>query len=159
MKRQFTNDDIIRFLYNEMDSEEAEVFLDAVCVDEKLWERYEYFQNIVDMVPNKLVSPSQDTLSAVMDYAASKPSVNNKAILNIPFSWLNTQTSLNTFLLFLICVVGSTIIGFSIYYNISNHADGSEIVSQQTLSNQHLSMDSALQIIQIDNETGTHVNP
>ena len=68
MKRRFTDDDIIRFLYDEMSLTESEMFLTTLCSDESLWERYEYFQKVVEQIGQLKYSPSDYSVNKVMNY-------------------------------------------------------------------------------------------
>lgn len=68
MKRQFKDEDIIRFLFDEMSRTEGEAFLTAICADEALWDRYEYFQDIVEQLPSVSYEPSEFSCQKVLDY-------------------------------------------------------------------------------------------
>ncbi len=144
MKRSFTNEDIIRFLYNEMPDEEAEQFLDAVCVDEKLWERYEYYQNIVDIIPKEVLTPSSESVDSVMTYVASTNSVKQtfRTRRGISILWFNKIVSLNAFLLLMVSAVVTSIIGFSIYKNIQSPTIDSAITHQHQLAEEEKLSDS-----------------
>ena len=65
MKKQFTDDDIIRFLYNEMKGAENDAFLEALCTDESLWERYELLQESVEMLSGVQYEPSEASLQQI----------------------------------------------------------------------------------------------
>lgn len=67
MKRDFTDEDIIRFLYDEMNQSDSEAFLDTLCTDEQLWERYEYFQEVVEKVSELRFEPSEFTCNKILD--------------------------------------------------------------------------------------------
>ncbi|MEM6801756.1 MAG: hypothetical protein AAF696_10170 [Bacteroidota bacterium] len=68
MKRNFTDEDIICFLYDEMDAEGSHAFLDVLCVDEDLWKRYEHFQEIVEGLSDLKYEPSQLSVEKVRAY-------------------------------------------------------------------------------------------
>lgn len=67
MKIKFSDNDILRFLYEEMSEDESKLFLDALTQDENLWERYEHFQQTTDQVSFLSFEPSEASLSAIMD--------------------------------------------------------------------------------------------
>ena len=70
MQRRFTDDDIIRFLYEELNPSEHEAFLKALCLDEALWERYEHFQSIVQELDGTApLEPSSQSVEQVMEFA------------------------------------------------------------------------------------------
>ena len=82
MKRNFTDDDIIRFLYDEMSQTDNEAFLDALCTDEQLWERYEYFQEVVEKVSEVRFEPSELSCKKILAFAHShhpEPVTSNEA--------------------------------------------------------------------------------
>ncbi|MEM7367567.1 MAG: hypothetical protein AAF587_03130 [Bacteroidota bacterium] len=68
MKRQFKDEDIIRFLFDEMSQAEGEQFLSAICADETLWDRYEYFQDMVEQIPSMSYEPSALSCQKVLEY-------------------------------------------------------------------------------------------
>lgn len=78
MKQMFTDEDIIRFLYNEMGYRETEVFLDALYKDDSLWERYEAFQHIVDKLDDVQMEPSKEACDNIMRYVEETAPVAEK---------------------------------------------------------------------------------
>ena len=46
MKQIYTEDDVIRFTYGEMDEEEYEQFFNVLCKDEELWVSYEQMKEV-----------------------------------------------------------------------------------------------------------------
>ncbi|MEM8890199.1 MAG: hypothetical protein AAGD28_19650 [Bacteroidota bacterium] len=68
MKRNFTDDEIILFLYDEMDAEDSKAFLDALCTDEELWQRYEHFQEVVEELSDLKYEPSKLSVEKVRSF-------------------------------------------------------------------------------------------
>jgi len=68
MKKSFTEEDILRFLYNEMSIRESEAFLDVLYSDEALWEKFESYQEAVDTLVPLELEPGEDSLQNVLDY-------------------------------------------------------------------------------------------
>ena len=68
MKKSFTEEDILRFLYNELSIRESEAFLDALYSDEALWEKFESYQQAVDTLVPLDMEPSEESLQNVLDY-------------------------------------------------------------------------------------------
>ncbi|GAB4421477.1 MAG: hypothetical protein OHK0039_36310 [Bacteroidia bacterium] len=68
MKNYFTDEDIIRFLYDEMSVEESEHFIEALCSDQELWDRYEHFQEDVEEIPPLRMEPSEEICQRILDY-------------------------------------------------------------------------------------------
>lgn len=75
MKRRFSDDDLLRFLYNEMTTADSERLMEALVRDESLWERYESFQQIAESLSDVRFEPSQKSVDAVLTYVAETPSV------------------------------------------------------------------------------------
>jgi hypothetical protein len=74
MKKRFTDEDIIRFLYDEMNQEESETFLTALVSDEELWHRYEILEGTIDRLSEVSFEPSDDSVAAVQAFVrASNP--------------------------------------------------------------------------------------
>lgn len=65
MKKRFTDDDIIRFLYDEMNPAECEAFLASLYTDESLWERYEALQETVGSLTGLQYEPSEQSLDKI----------------------------------------------------------------------------------------------
>jgi len=75
MKRRFSDDDLLRFLYNEMPPADSERLMDALVRDESLWQRYESFQQTAESLSEVKFEPSQRAVDAVMSYVNETPSV------------------------------------------------------------------------------------
>jgi hypothetical protein len=79
MYKTFTQNDLIRFLYNEMDSEESLLIKAALLNDSELYASYKHLKssmNVLDADRFKL-SPSDFSLALIKSYArgfSSKPS-------------------------------------------------------------------------------------
>lgn len=78
MKIKFSDNDILRFLYEEMSEDESKLFLDALTEDENLWERYEHFQQTTDQVNSLSFEPSEASLSTIMDVVVSEGTSSGK---------------------------------------------------------------------------------
>ncbi len=71
MKRRFSDDDLLRFLYNELPPAESDRMMDALVKDEELWQRYESFQQVAEQMPEVALQPSEASLEAVMAHVRS----------------------------------------------------------------------------------------
>jgi len=67
MKTAFSDDDILKFLYDEMSREESEVFLDALARDEALWQRFETFQSVNDQLQTLRLEPAAAQIGRIME--------------------------------------------------------------------------------------------
>lgn len=69
MKKRFTENDILRFLYGEMAPAEHDAFLDAMYEDEALFEAFEEMKHAHATLQPVALSPSEKSLDRVMGYA------------------------------------------------------------------------------------------
>ena len=65
----FTTEDMIRFLYNEMNEEESRQFTEAMEADWTLKEAFELLKQSKDSLDRQLQSPRASTINAIMQYA------------------------------------------------------------------------------------------
>jgi hypothetical protein len=66
MKQIYTEDDVIRYFYGEMDEEEYPVFFQTLCKDQDLWETYENFQSIQKELGEFKFEPSSGTCDRIL---------------------------------------------------------------------------------------------
>ncbi|MFK7923196.1 MAG: hypothetical protein AB8H47_14630 [Bacteroidia bacterium] len=64
-KPQFSDDDIIRFLYDELSTEKSEAFLAELYTDETLWKRYEALQETAESVSGLQYEPSEQSINNI----------------------------------------------------------------------------------------------
>lgn len=64
MKQLYTENDIIRFIYDEMDEEEFASFFEILCKDPELWESYEQLKSAQEAlsIPEYAPSPQSENL-------------------------------------------------------------------------------------------------
>ena len=67
--KQFTTEDMIRFLYNEMTTEETQQFLQAIQQDWTLREAFEQLKQSKDCLDSSVTSPRKSTVNAILQYA------------------------------------------------------------------------------------------
>jgi hypothetical protein len=67
--KQFTTDDMIRFLYNEMTTEETQQFLQSIQQDWTLREAFEQLKQTKDCLDSSVASPRKSTVNAILQYA------------------------------------------------------------------------------------------
>ncbi len=73
--KQFTTEDMIRFLYNEMTTEETQIFLQAMQQDWTLKEAFENLKQSKDCLDTSLSSPRKSTVNAILQYAEQQEGV------------------------------------------------------------------------------------
>lgn len=69
MKKKFTENDVLRFLYGEMSPSEHDAFLDAMYEDEELFEKFEELKAAQAGLQPVELAPSEKSVSRVMSYA------------------------------------------------------------------------------------------
>ncbi len=79
---RYNDEDILRFLYDEMPSEESEAFLTALCSEEGLWERYEMFQEVVEQASGLRFEPSEESMQRIQDVVKATPALPAHALAN-----------------------------------------------------------------------------
>jgi phosphopantetheinyl transferase len=67
--KQFTEEDMIRFLYNEMNAEETQQFLQAMQQNWTMKEAFENLKQSKDCLNAPLASPRKSTVNAILQYA------------------------------------------------------------------------------------------
>ncbi len=126
MKRNFTDDDVIRFLYDDMAPSESEAFLDVLCEDETLWERYEYFQEVVQKTAGLNYLPSEHSCQQILAYVketsmevefagAGSVSDSGKSFKTYLMGAIPFTLSLNAFLILVVVMFASITITGSVY--------------------------------------------
>ncbi len=127
MKQNFTDDDIIRFLYDEMGPSESEAFLDMICDDEALWERYEYFQEVVEKTSRLQYQPAEYSCDQIMAFVKetrpegavantlTTPDKRKKALVTYLMGAIPVTLSLNAFLILVVVLFASVTITGSVY--------------------------------------------
>lgn len=71
MKRKYNNNDILRYLYGEMEPREQDDFLDALCTDDALFKQFEMAQEVQKPLDTVELSPSKSSVDRVMHYAGT----------------------------------------------------------------------------------------
>lgn len=69
MRRRYSKNDILKFIYGEMNPREHDEFLDALCTDEELFETFEAMQQAQGQLSPVELSPSDQSVSKVMHFA------------------------------------------------------------------------------------------
>ena len=88
MEKRFTKNDVLRYLYGEMQPVEEKDFLDVLLEDEELWTEFETLKSTQEGLDQALVEPSEKSLqkiTAAAHKAVSRPSVIRKKSLGQRF--------------------------------------------------------------------------
>lgn len=68
MKKRFTDEDIIRFLCDEMPQAESDALLTALVSDEDLWQRFEALQQTMESFSALSYEPAESSIQAIQSY-------------------------------------------------------------------------------------------
>lgn len=79
MNKPYRDEDLIRFIFDEMNSEESEALLNALVKDEALWNRYEKLQSGVEMTQGLKYEPSEESVEAICAYVRATQSAPEQA--------------------------------------------------------------------------------
>ena len=71
MKRKYNSNDILRYIYGEMEPQEHDEFLDALCTDDKLFKQFEQLQEAQKPLATVELSPSKASVDKVMHFAGT----------------------------------------------------------------------------------------
>ena len=126
MEKKFTKNDVLRYLYNEMEVAEEQLFMEALLRDEDLWQEFELLKESQESLGETMTEPSPETMAKVR-LAVRKAARKNKSartvtarLFSIPFVLATTTV--------LFCA-GITLFGLYNYQKIS----GEQVVnSNQT---------------------------
>jgi hypothetical protein len=69
MTKTLTSNDLLRFIYNETDSTETQLFVDTLSNDDALFAEYEALETSAQALPKVSFSPSLSTLQNIMNYS------------------------------------------------------------------------------------------
>lgn len=69
MTKTFTEDDLVRFLYNELNTAEADELREMLVTDEELRERLNELQSTVVELDKLSFQPSQRTIDRILQFS------------------------------------------------------------------------------------------
>ena len=117
MKQSFTEEDILRFLYNEMSIRESESFLDALYSDENLWQKFEGYQHVVDKLVPLDLEPSENTLNSILSFVEeTQPSFDGKEAASAFPTLTNPRRPHQLVLMAVVICITSLVISGSLYF-------------------------------------------
>ena len=71
MTKTFTQDDVIRYLYNEIPGKEKSEFESALIFDDNLLRLFNELSSVKDYLSKEYKNPSNQTIENILDYAKS----------------------------------------------------------------------------------------
>ena len=71
MKRKYNSNDILRYIYGEMEPREQDEFLDALCTDDALFKQFEQMQEAQKPLAPVDLEPSKSSVDRVMHFAGT----------------------------------------------------------------------------------------
>lgn len=81
MIKTFTQDDLVRYIYQETTNEENIEIEQALLFDEALADEYATLSSIVSSVNTIQKEPSQKTIDSILNYSKSYPTQNLHPVL------------------------------------------------------------------------------
>jgi hypothetical protein len=69
MQSVFTKDDILRFIYNEVDNEERQAIEHAINTEPVMRRRYNRMMNVVQELNSFSVNPNPSSIDLIMEYS------------------------------------------------------------------------------------------
>ena len=70
MEKRFSKEDVLRYLYREMDPGEQEAFLNALTEDEELWEEFETLSEAHEDLKDTELNASETSLAKIRKQAS-----------------------------------------------------------------------------------------
>lgn len=71
MTKTFTQDDVIRYIYNETTAEENLAIAQALITDEMLMDEYKQLSASIDSLNSTMLEPSEKTITNILNYSKS----------------------------------------------------------------------------------------
>ncbi len=71
MTKTFTQDDVIRYIYNETTAEETEAIAQALITDEMLMDEYKQLSASIDSLNSAMLEPSEKVITNILNYSKS----------------------------------------------------------------------------------------
>ena len=75
MKRNFTQEDIINYIYGETSSEEAKAIKEELSINAELNDYYQETLKVLNVLDSAFVEPSETTVSILMEDSKSSSSL------------------------------------------------------------------------------------
>lgn len=71
MQKNYTTENLIRFIYRETKEEESLELMHAILHDDNLAEEFQQLSSLVESLDVKKMEPSETSLKIIMDYCRS----------------------------------------------------------------------------------------
>jgi len=121
MRRKYGKNDILRFIYGEMEGAEHDEFLDALCTDEQLFETYEQIQEGQQQLKPVDLAPSTESVARIQHIAgaaARRKRTRTPQLVTGKNKFLNQHHVLSVCMVFFTCLT----IGIAMYIYKSDSA-------------------------------------
>lgn len=69
MKQNFTNNDLVRFIYNETTDLETNQLVDVINSDDEAYAQYDALQTAKEMLPKVQFAPSPRSINNILRYS------------------------------------------------------------------------------------------
>lgn len=126
MKKKFTENDILRFLYGEMSPKEHDAFLDAMYEDEALFEAFEEIKNAQASLETVALTPSNKSVDRIMGYAKRAVKADRPRRKRIAYAGNGSLFAFNQMVSIVMVVFTCVTIGIALFvYNNSSKDENS----------------------------------
>ena len=144
MSRKYSKNDILKFIYGEMEPRENDEFLDALCTDEELFAAFEELQAGQQMLTPVELAPSKSSEGRIMHSAkAEQRRQRHRPVTQVVvgrIKRLNFQHFGSVFMEFFTCLT----IGLAMHLYQNNTAQAAWGFSQDALKFDNRALDSRL---------------
>ena len=161
MKRKYNSNDILRYIYGEMEPREHDEFLDALCTDDKLFRQFEALQEAQKPLNAPVeLKPSKSSVDKVMHFAGTSARRRQSLGKNpaVGKGGLFQHHVVSVGMVFFTCIM----IGIALFaYKMSSVEENTWSNSKDALKFENRALDQRLQFAKerlgdiIDNQTST----
>lgn len=152
MQQFYTTEDILRYIYEEMDESESDSFVDTLTENEELWSEYEELREMIEYFPKVSITPSPEINEAIFEYSENyltKKKFNAKkiafaALMSFGFMILSTGIVLN----YVSNIPNNPNTALSNYSN--NHT---KLLDSESIDNQIELIKSGVENLKVENES------
>lgn len=146
MNIKFTENDVLRYIYGEMEPVEQDLFLDALVTDEKLLEAFEVMQMAQEELEPVQLAPSESSVNRVMRYASRAAQAPQRREHNLFFfngkdKVMNFHHLVSVVMVFFTCITITTVMYM---YNKAATPENNWGLTSQALDFENHSLDQRL---------------
>jgi hypothetical protein len=147
MKKKFTENDVLRFMYGEMAPAEHDAFLDALYEDESLFENFEELKAAQTGLQPVDLTPSEASVTRVMRYAKRAVRERRPKRTKLAYNGNGSMFAFNHVVTIVMVVLTCITIGVAtIVYSKASHTENSWSMTPTSESLMDADLDSRLEM-------------